>query len=582
MTAEDKRQSICLVMIVRDEAHIIADLLDATAPYIDYWVVVDTGSTDGTQDFVRRHMAALGIPGELHERLWRDFGYNRSEAIALAQGKSDYIWMMDADDTVIGVPQFGELTADCYAMLIVEDPGNYFWRRQLFRDGVPWYYRGVLHEYACCDEPFVEDGIGGEFQIHSRRLGARGKDPRKWEKDAAVLLAYVSEHPEDERSVFFLAQSYYHARDFENARAWYARRADLGGWDEEVFYSLLQLGRCLAELRAPDAQVDDAYARAWAYEPTRAEPLYELAYRMRVAGRYELGYLFARQAAALPAPVGNRMFVDSIVYNWCAIDEQAVCASWVGRKKETFELCRRLLAVADIDEDNRARFAANRDVGVPELLDETAVYPADLVRRTQGSPEAAVTFSLIAGPDRASSERALNSFLRCCADVDKVGRFLLLDIGMQNSDRAALIALYPFVELVAGEPGMTAAEQTARIAEEIGGPYWLHAGQGWQFFATDPLVTRLCSVLHAEPDVSQVGINYGDATALTGIAASAATTRTAVGTGRYVPTDTVSQGPKMVDVARFRESSGHTGFHGATLDEVLCIHVSGGGGTLGG
>ena len=50
MADDARRPSICLTMIVSDEAHIVSDVLDATAPYIDYRVVVDTGSTDGTQD----------------------------------------------------------------------------------------------------------------------------------------------------------------------------------------------------------------------------------------------------------------------------------------------------------------------------------------------------------------------------------------------------------------------------------------------------------------------------------------------------------------------------------------------------
>ena len=31
-----KAPTICLNMIVRDEAHIVSEVLDATAPYIDY------------------------------------------------------------------------------------------------------------------------------------------------------------------------------------------------------------------------------------------------------------------------------------------------------------------------------------------------------------------------------------------------------------------------------------------------------------------------------------------------------------------------------------------------------------------
>ena len=80
------RQSLCLNMIVKNEAAVIRRCLDSVLPIIDHWVIVDTGSTDGTQDIIRAHLKDL--PGELHERPWRDFAYNRSEALELARWKS--------------------------------------------------------------------------------------------------------------------------------------------------------------------------------------------------------------------------------------------------------------------------------------------------------------------------------------------------------------------------------------------------------------------------------------------------------------------------------------------------------------
>ena len=115
-------------MIVRNEAHIIHEALDSVAPYISSWVIVDTGSDDGTQDLIRNHMAGLGIPGELHERPWRNFAHNRSEALELAQGRADYIWVMDADDPLVGVPDFTRLSADIYCMRYIDRVVYTFWR----------------------------------------------------------------------------------------------------------------------------------------------------------------------------------------------------------------------------------------------------------------------------------------------------------------------------------------------------------------------------------------------------------------------------------------------------------------------
>ena len=60
------RQILCLNMIVKNKVSVIARCLVSVRPIIDYWVIVDTGSTDGSQETVRTLMRDL--PGELHER----------------------------------------------------------------------------------------------------------------------------------------------------------------------------------------------------------------------------------------------------------------------------------------------------------------------------------------------------------------------------------------------------------------------------------------------------------------------------------------------------------------------------------
>lgn len=89
------KPSICLCMIVKNEAHVIERCLASVRDLIDTWVISDTGSSDGTQQLIR---AALdGIPGELHEEPWVDFGHNRTLNIRHAHAKADYLLLLDAD-----------------------------------------------------------------------------------------------------------------------------------------------------------------------------------------------------------------------------------------------------------------------------------------------------------------------------------------------------------------------------------------------------------------------------------------------------------------------------------------------------
>src|ERR1700741_624403 len=88
------------------------------------------------------------------------------------------------------------------------------------------------------------------------------------------------------------------------------------------------------------------------------------------------------------------------------------------------------------------------------------------------------------------------------------------------------------------------------------GRFWLHLGEGWRFFAPENLITRLKAVLEAEPQVFQVGINFGDAAKLTGATAAEQTVRRAPDGGRYVLTGTVASGPAMFDTERLDRIGG--------------------------
>ena len=377
--------TICLAMIVRNEAHIIHELIASVASHIDHWVIVDTGSTDGTQDLIRRLMADRGIPGDLFERPWRDFGANRSEALALAKGRCDYVWMMDADDILVGTIDFSDLQADGYSLRI-RDALTY-WRIQLFRDGLPWRYAGVLHEMPVCDAPHTVHRLEGVYHIHSRRLGERNRDPRKYAHDAEVLRAEVDRNPEDTRAVFYLAQSYFDAGEFGLARHWYERRAQMGGWHEEVFWARYRSAIAMERIGEPWPSVQDAYLRAWATRPTRAEPLYAIARHYRTHRDYQLGYLFAEHAARIPLPVDDSLFVPADIYLWRALDEQAVCASWLGKHAEAQAICTQLLRCTDLSDEDRRRIAANRDLAATHMTSTDGPRPqARTVPPSTGEP----------------------------------------------------------------------------------------------------------------------------------------------------------------------------------------------------
>jgi hypothetical protein len=378
------------------------------------------------------------------------------------------------------------------------------------------------------------------------------------------FLADAESNPDDPLPVHMLAQLYFNVQDFANARRYSERLIEIGADDENIFLAILRIAQSMDKLGTPWLDVQEVYLRAWEFRPTRAEPFYGIARHYTAAQRYRLGHLFAERAAQISLPVYDLVVHDPTIYAWRAIDEQAVCASAIGEHLEAFNLCRRLLGRADIPDDHRDRIAANRDVSVPAMLEATSSYSEGLVRNVIDGPrDADVTISVIAGPNWASTAATMDSFLHCCTDVAKVGRFLVFDHGQTPGDRTILRQRYPFLEFVECADG-------AELREHIRGRYWLDLDHGWRFFAPDDYITRLTAILDAEPEVFQVGINVADATSLTGVSAPETTVRRTPDGGRYVLTGVMADGPAMYDTGRLDQASSLD--VAATLDEVRCIN----------
>ena len=368
------RKTIVLCMIVKNEAPVIRRCLDSVRSIIDCWVIVDTGSSDGTQDIIREHLKDL--PGELHERPWRDFAYNRSEALALARPRADYSLIIDADDTLEVQEgfQFPELTADAY-MLDIQDPPVRYQRMQLVRNTLPWHYKGVLHEFPTCEG----SGPPGHLPIVMRRNhdGARRRDPETYRKDAAILENALLAETDPfliARYTFYLAQSYFDCGEKAKAIEAYLRRAGLGYWDQEVFFSLYKAAQLKEELGHDRDEVVALYLRAFDAAPNRVEALHGASRLCRNAGRNQQGYEIAKRGLELTTPTDG-LFVEPWIYEYGLLDELAVNAYWTGRYTECVDACDRLLSEGKLPAGDRDRVLKNKNFAVDKIRDADASAP---------------------------------------------------------------------------------------------------------------------------------------------------------------------------------------------------------------
>jgi len=330
-------QTIGLVMIVKDEAAVIERCLYSVLPYIDYWTIVDTGSTDGTQEITQKFFRDAHIEGRLIEVPWTDFGTARSQALEYGRASGcDYSLMIDADD-VLAVPvgyNLPHLEFDCY-YLNIRHVTIQFPRVQLFKNSVNWYYKGVIHEYPECPVPPSSGHL--KWMMQTSREGARSQDPKKYHKDALGLEKALETETDAflrTRYTFYLAQSYRDAGMPGQALATYVARAEMGGYPEEVYYSLYQAMKISNQLHSGRLIVEGFYLRANSMGVHRSEHAHFFGWFLRQLTEYQEAVNVLRPHL-LTKLSNTALFGEPWVYDYGIQDEISVSLFWAGKPTES-------------------------------------------------------------------------------------------------------------------------------------------------------------------------------------------------------------------------------------------------------
>ncbi len=378
------RTNICLNMIVKNETKVLPRLFRSIKDYIDYYVIVDTGSTDGTIELIKSEMGKYGIEGEVHERPWVNFGVNRQQALelAVAADRADWLFFIDADEELgVSNPRFFESF----------QPGMHYEiekHNQDLRYAIPALinvreakhrWEGPVHNYLVTYEgPRKRQLRKDVWIIYHQGEGAKSHGVTREEKflrDARILEEHLKEHPGDPRSQFYLGQSYRDAGQLEKAYEEYKKRAAMEGWAEEGYMAQYEAGKlCIRLGRSEDVVLSEMLA-AYNMRPTRAEPLHDLARFFRMKKMYSMAALFAKAGVQTPRPAREGHFVLESVYSWRLWDELGVALFFIGDYPGCQQACERVLQRAEegvkIPEDALVRIRKNRENAIARQSPQT-------------------------------------------------------------------------------------------------------------------------------------------------------------------------------------------------------------------
>ena len=316
--------SIAAVLMVKNEEKNIEKTLKSVVGQVDCIVIYDTGSTDETINIIKKFSESQKINLHLKQGIFVDFATSRNISLDFADTVNvDYLLLLDSND---------ELKGDCLRKICTEnfkkdinaflvcqkwmsDKLTKYFNARLLKSKKNWRYSGVVHEYIKDvsnknNEVFKLDE---SLYIYQDRNEDGNKSFQRFSRDKELLLEDIKKDPKNSRSMFYLAQTCDCLGLKEECIQYSKLRLDLGGFQEEIFHSLMRCGKYSYSLGIDWNVCLEYFLRAY-NDFNRAEPLVVIAEYYKDKKMWNTACMFAKQACNLNFPSHHLLFVDETIY----------------------------------------------------------------------------------------------------------------------------------------------------------------------------------------------------------------------------------------------------------------------------
>lgn len=353
---------LILNTIVKDEAHCILIMLESAAKISDAIVIADTGSTDGTQEIIKKFGEDNNIPTYVFERPFDDFEKSRNFGMEKARDVVNelgwnpndcWTWWCDADETIVVDPKFDKNQFNKDLFMINTYIGQMKYTRNTFaKVSKPFRFYGPVHEFIVCDDQNITSGLAENIHVDVKMIGKswQGDIAEKYASHSYKLEAYINKNRQDPRWIFYTAQSWHDAASIKDNKEeneerlrrsmkYYRERVSrTDGYAEEIFYAQYRVGTIMRILEEPWHLTHMELLKAYQIEPLRGESIKVIIDHYLQMGDWNMAYLYTKFAKTTfhgknPYPT-RLLFVDEATYVWKFAEAHAAASFYTGRMDE--------------------------------------------------------------------------------------------------------------------------------------------------------------------------------------------------------------------------------------------------------
>ena len=241
---------ICYAMIIKNGGPLLEKVLNENLPFFDRWCILDTGSTDGTQDIIKRVLKDK--KGTLYEEPFVDFKVSRNRCLDLAGKTCKFICMLDDTYTIRGnLRSFlnevrGDQFSDSFSLMIKSDDTEYYSNR-IIKSLTDLRYIHTIHEVITDqNNKNVTVPVEQAFIFDHRADYMEDRTNNRKQFDLQLLFKENEDYPDDPRALYYIAQTYGCIGDEVNKAFYFELRINhpVQGYFQEKIDACFELARC--------------------------------------------------------------------------------------------------------------------------------------------------------------------------------------------------------------------------------------------------------------------------------------------------------------------------------------------------